>query len=138
MTDTAIPVHTDQNRAVTKQEQGSQEMTRQQEQWVAPLVDIFETEEGLTLVADLPGVSKENLNVEVKNDLLTLQATTHVNTPGEPVYQEFQLGSFFRQFRLADTVDTSRIQAELKHGVLTLKLPKAEAAKPRKIDVKVA
>jgi HSP20 family molecular chaperone IbpA len=100
-------------------------------------VDIFETEAGLTVVADLPGVSKDNLNIEVKNDLLTLQATTNVNLPGDSIYQEFQLGGFFRQFRLTDTVDTNHIQAELKHGVLTLRLPKAATAKPRKIEVQV-
>ena len=105
---------------------------------MAPPVDIFETEAGLTVVADLPGVSKDNLDIEVKNDLLTLQATANINTPGDAIYQEFQLGGFFRQFRLANTVDTNRIQAELKHGVLTLRLPKAEAAKPRKIEVQVA
>ncbi len=58
-------------------------------------------------------------------------------TQGVPLYREFQLGNFFRQFRLADTVDSNRIQAELRHGVLTLQLPKAEEAKPRKIAVQV-
>jgi HSP20 family protein len=138
MSDTTVPVHTDQNRAVAKPEPASQETTRPKEQWVAPPVDIFETEAGLTVVADLPGVSKENLDIEVKDDLLTLKAKAAFQVPGNPVYQEFQLGAFFRQFRLADTVDTGRIQAELKHGVLTLLLPKAEAAKPRKIEVQVA
>jgi HSP20 family molecular chaperone IbpA len=129
---------TDQNRALTKQEPSAQETTRQQEQWIAPPVDIYETKDGLTVIADLPGVSKEDLEIEVKNDLLTIQAKSHVETLGAPSYHEFQLSNFFRQFRLADTVDTNRIQAELKHGVLTLRLPKVEAAAPRKIEVQVA
>ncbi|HZP83394.1 MAG TPA: Hsp20/alpha crystallin family protein [Chthonomonadaceae bacterium] len=137
MSNTTLPAPTDQNRALTRQEPSAQEMTRQQEQWVAPPVDIYETEEGLTVIADLPGVSKDNLDIEVKNDLLTLQAKAQAAMPGEPIYQEFQLGQFFRQFRLADTVDTNHIQAELKHGVLTLHLPKSEEARPRKIEVQV-
>jgi len=138
MSNSTLPVPTDQNRAMTRPEQGSQEITRQQEQWMAPPVDIYETPDGLIVVADMPGVSKENLIVEVKNDLLTIQGKTEVTTPGSPVYQEFQLGNLFRQFRLTDTVDTSRIEAELKHGVVMLRLPKVEEAKPRKVEVKVA
>lgn len=138
MNKTTLPVPTDENRAITVPEQSSQEITRQQEQWIAPAVDIYETEEGLTVVADLPGVNQESVNVEVKDDLLTLQAKTNLHSQGTTIYQEFQLNSFFRQFRLANTVDNKRIRAELKHGVLTLFLPKAEEAKPRKVEVHVA
>ncbi len=138
MSNSTLPVYTDQNRALAKQEPSAQEMTRQQEQWITPPVDIYETEDGLMVIADLPGVSKDNLDIEVKNDLLTIQARSHVETVGNPIYQEFQLANFFRQFRLTDTVDTNRIQAELKHGVLTLRLPKAEEANPRKIEVQVS
>jgi HSP20 family protein len=137
MSTMTFPAPTDENRALTKQEQASQETTRQQEQWVAPPVDIYETKGGLIVIADLPGVTKENLHIEVKNDLLTIQARTQVEMPGAPVYREFQLGHFYRQFRLADTVDTNRIQAELKHGVLTLTLPKMPEATPKKIEVQV-
>ena len=73
MSNSTLPVPTDQNRAVTRPEQGQQEITRQKEQWMAPPVDIYETEDGLIVVADLPGVAKENLNIEVKDDLLTIQ-----------------------------------------------------------------
>ena len=138
MSNATLPVPTDQNRAVTRQEQGKQEVTRQQEQWMAPPVDIYETADGLMVVADLPGVAKENLNIEVKNDLLTIQAKPNVSNSGSPVYQEFQLGNLYRQFRLTDAVNTARIEAELKYGVLMLRLPKAEEAKPRKIEVQVS
>ena len=128
----------------TPQQQGggdiarTQEGTRAQEQYVTPHVDIYETPEGLTVLADLPGVSKEALNIEVNNDILTLQARAQHSLPGDPLYREFTLVNFFRQFQLPDRVDTGKISAELKHGVLTLRLPKAEEAKPKKIEVQVA
>lgn len=116
----------------------SREETRSQERYVTPPVDIYETAEGLIVKADLPGVGKENLDVRVENNLLTIRGKSANVTPGEPIYREYELVNFFRQFELNEKVDQARISADLKHGVLTLQLPKAEEAKPRKIDVKVA
>jgi HSP20 family molecular chaperone IbpA len=115
----------------------AREGTRAQEQYIAPPVDIYETSDGLTLVADLPGVSREDLSVDVKDDVLTIQGRAKHALPADPTYAEFELVNFFRQFQLSDAVDINRITAELKHGVLTLHLPKAEAAKPKKIQVTV-
>ncbi|MGC8666628.1 MAG: Hsp20/alpha crystallin family protein [Chthonomonadales bacterium] len=115
----------------------TREGTRAQEQYLAPPVDIYETPDGLTLVADLPGVSRDALSVDVKDDVLTIQGRAKHALPVDPSYSEFELVNFFRQFQLSDAVDVSRITAELKHGVLTLNLPKAEAAKPKKIPVTV-
>lgn len=115
----------------------SQEGTRNQEQYVGPPVDIYETPEGLVVLADLPGVSKENLNIEVKEDILTIQGRAENPVVGDLLYREFQPVSFFRQFQLSDRVDATRIRAELKHGVLTLHLPKAEEVKPKRIEVQV-
>jgi HSP20 family protein len=115
----------------------SREETRSQERYVTPPVDIYETEEGLVVKADLPGVAKENLEVRVENNLLTIRGkSTHV-APGDPIYREYELANFFRQFELNERVDQAKISADLKHGVLTLNLPKAEEAKPRTIDVKI-
>lgn len=112
------------------------EETRSQEQYITPPVDIYETAEGLVVTADLPGVGKEALDVRVENHLLTIRGkTAHIGS-GDPVYREYGLVNFFRQFELNERVDTSKISAELKHGVLTLTLPKAEEAKPRKIEVR--
>lgn len=116
----------------------SREETRSQEQYVAPPVDIYETAEGLLVKADLPGVAKENLDVRVENNLLTIRGKSAHGAPGEPIYREYELVNFFRQFELNERVDQAKISADLKHGVLTLQLPKAEEAKPRRIDVKVA
>ncbi len=114
-----------------------QEGTRAQERYFAPPVDIYETPEGLTVVADVAGVSRENLKIVVMDDILTLQGRSQDYLPGAPVHREFQLVNFFRQFQLTDSVDSSKISAELRHGVLTLHLPKAEQSKPKRIEVKV-
>lgn len=115
----------------------SKEATRTQELYVTPVVDIYETQDGLVVLADLPGVSQESMRVEVDNNILTIEGTSHDETPGEVIHQEYELLNFFRQFELSDKVDQEKISAELKQGVLTLHLPKAEEAKPRKIPVRV-
>lgn len=122
----------------TRQETSpSKETTHSRERTITPPVDIYETEEGLVVLADLPGVDKDGLDVRVENDILTIRGTSRNGLPGEPIYREFELANYFRQFELSDKVDQSKITAELKHGVLTLRLPKAEEAKPKKIEVKV-
>jgi HSP20 family protein len=116
----------------------SREETRSQERYITPPVDIYETADGLVVKADLPGVAKEDLDVGVENSLLTIRGKAAHAAPGDPVYREYGLVNFFRQFELNERVDQSKISAELKHGVLTLTLPKAEEAKPRKIEVKLS
>ncbi len=113
------------------------EETRSQEYHVAPPVDIYETENALKVVADVPGVSKEDLDVRVENGILTIQGKPMHTTLGEPLYTEFELVNYYRQFELSDKVDQENITADLKNGVLYLTLPKAEKAKPRKIEIKV-
>ena len=114
------------------------EGTRNQERYVAPPVDIYETRDGLVVLADLPGVSKDGLDVRVDNNVLTMRGRADYASPKDGVYREYELVNFFRQFELSDKVDQQRITADLKHGVLTLTLPKAEEAKPRQIEVRVA
>ena len=116
----------------------SREGTRSQERYITPPVDIYETGEGLVVKADLPGVAKENLDIRVENNTLTIRGKAGHIAPGDPIYREYELVNFFRQFELNEKVDQSKISAELRQGVLTLNLPKAEEAKPRTIDVKVA
>lgn len=116
----------------------SREATRAEDRYVAPAVDIYETPEELVLVADLPGVGKDDLEVRVEEDVLTIRATPKHSAPAEVVWREFELPNFFRQFELSEVIDQEKISADFKHGVLTLHLPKAEKARPRKIDVKVS
>lgn len=114
------------------------EGTRTQERYVAPPVDIYEIADGLVVTADVPGVTQEQLEVRVDNHVLTIRGQTADGPIAAPGYREFELVSYFRQFELSDKVDESKIRADLKHGVLTLTLPKAEEAKPRKIAVAVS
>jgi HSP20 family protein len=115
----------------------SKEGTRAEERYVVPPVDIYETTDGLVLMADLPGVSKDALDVRVEDNLLTIQGRTSHAVPGSPLHREFELVNYFRQFELSEKVNQAGIGASLKHGVLKLDLPKAEKAKPRQIEVSV-
>jgi HSP20 family protein len=105
-----------------------------------PPVDVFEDESAITLLADLPGVARDQLQVRVDGDSLVLEATAATTGPEnmELVYGEARIPRFRRQFTLSRELDTSRIGAELRDGVLRLTLPKAEEAKPRRIRVQVA
>ncbi|HEX7229689.1 MAG TPA: Hsp20/alpha crystallin family protein [Candidatus Binatia bacterium] len=113
------------------------EITRAQERYIQPPVDIYEKPEGLVLLADLPGVEPNDLTVKLEDNILTIQASPKHRITAEPIYREFELVNFFRQFELSDQVDQGKITARLNHGVLTLELPKAEKAKPRQISVQV-
>lgn len=103
-----------------------------------PAVDIFETENEITVLADMPGVKPDNLNIDLDNDVLTLsgKVETYVGGEEDPLLTEYRMGNYYRQFTLSDIIDQSKIEADLKNGELRLKLPKAEKAKPRKIDIK--
>jgi|SRR5918996_3022772 HSP20 family protein len=113
------------------------ERTRAQERYIQPPVDIYENPEGLVLLADLPGIAPNDLDIRLQDNILTIQAKAKHAMTGEPIYREFELVNFFRQFELSDQVDQGKIIARLNHGVLMLQLPKAEKAKPRQITVQV-
>src|SRR5262245_24946553 len=104
---------------------------------VTPRVDILETEDELLLYADLPGVTQDDVDIRFENGELTLHGR-RAAAPGDREAWLFEndTGDYFRAFRISEQVDAGGIWAELKNGVLTLHLPKVEAAKPRKITVK--
>ena len=103
-----------------------------------PSVDIFETDKEITLSADMPGVTSDNLTIDLRDDTLTLEGDiAPMDSQGdEVVYTEYSLGRYYRQFSLSEMIDQAKIDARLKDGVLRLSLPKIEKATPRKIAVK--
>ena len=102
-----------------------------------PSVDIFETDGAITVLADMPGVKADQLEIDLRENVLTLTARVATASTGETdVLREYDAGTFFRQFTLAETIDQTRIDAKLADGVLRLELPKVERAKPRQITVR--
>jgi HSP20 family molecular chaperone IbpA len=102
-----------------------------------PQTDIFETSEALTLVLEMPGVDKGSVEVKVESDVLNIEGRVDFsNYDGlQPLYTEYNVGHYARSFRLSSKIEQDGISAELKDGVMTLVLPKAEKAKARKIKV---
>lgn len=105
-----------------------------------PAVDIFETEKELTLLADMPGVKPEDLVIDLRENTLTLsgEVAPASDSGEEALLVEYETGKYYRQFALSEVIDQSKIDAQLKDGVLRLSLPKMEKAQPRKIIVKAA
>ncbi|MGS0893325.1 Hsp20/alpha crystallin family protein [Burkholderia stagnalis] len=104
---------------------------------ITPAVDIVEDNRGVTLRADLPGVPRENLDVKVHDNTLTIEAETRLDAPAElrVRHAEVRAPRYARTFVLSPDLDTSRIDANLRDGVLTLTIPRREEARPRRIDV---
>jgi HSP20 family molecular chaperone IbpA len=102
-----------------------------------PVTDIFETDEALTVILEMPGVRKDDVSVNVENDVLTIEGRLDYS-PYEgldPVYTEYNVGHYSRRFELSSKIAQNQISATLSDGVMTLVLPKAEQAKARKISV---
>lgn len=104
---------------------------------VMPPIDIYDSEEGLVLYADLPGVSINTVELQVQDNKLTLFGRVDNYVPEEArlVHKEYEIGDYLRSFILSDEVDHPRISAKLNHGVLKLVLPKAARTEPRKIQI---
>jgi len=102
-----------------------------------PVTDIFETDEALTVVLEMPGVGRDSATVGVEEGVLTVEGRVDfAKYEGlQPVYTEYNVGNYVRRFQLSSEIDQGRISAELKDGIMTVVLPKAERAKPRKIKV---
>jgi HSP20 family protein len=103
-----------------------------------PTTDIFETEDALTVVLEMPGVDRDNIDVSVENGVLTVEGKINfAKYEGlQPLYSEYNIGPYRRSFRISSQVDQDKIRAEMRDGVITLVLPKAEEAKPRRIEVR--
>ena len=103
-----------------------------------PVADIFETDQALTLKLEMPGVTRDRVEVRVENDVLTIEGHIDFSVYENlrPLYTEYNVGNYARTFQLSSKIEQDAISAALKDGVMTLVLPKVARAKPRKIQVK--
>jgi HSP20 family protein len=102
-----------------------------------PTADIFETEAALTVVMEMPGVDKNNVDISIEDGVLIVQGRLDFSKYEgmQPLYTEYNIGHYRRSFSLSNKIDQDKIGAEMKDGVLTLSMPKAEEAKPRRISI---
>jgi HSP20 family protein len=121
-----------------KQELAQQEEKTIPGRYYVPATDIFETDEALTLTLEIPGVGKDNVDVQIENDVLRVEGKIDYSPYKdiEPVYTEYNVGHYARAFTLSNQVDREAITARVENGVLTLTLPKSKEALPRRIAVK--
>ena len=126
----------EQNNLTSKQQQQS----ARTEPALLPPVDVIEDASGITLFADLPGVPKDKLNLHLEADSLTIEGQVVLPVPEgmESSHVEVRLPRYRRVFTLSKELDSEKASAEFNHGVLKLRIPKAEHAQPRKIEIKVA
>ncbi len=121
-----------------KQELAGKEQTRPGPVFV-PSVDIFETEQEITLLADMPGVATDRVSIDLNEDQLTITGDVEAQAADKEgvLLREYETGRFQRSFAVSDRIDQGKITASMSDGVLRLVLPKAEKAKPKRIEVKV-
>ena len=129
-----------QSRALQPQEKKelvSKDETTAPMRYFVPATDIFETEDALTVVMEVPGVGRDAIDINVENDVLKIEAKIDPSKYEgmEPLYTEYNVGHFARSFTLSNRIDRQQISAKLEDGVLTLSLKKAKEAMPRKISV---
>lgn len=145
MNDTTVAERPDTRQDVRRDErqpnarQAPREPQRQDTPTILPRVDVLEDETGITLLADLPGVPRDALDIHVEGDSLTIEGAVAAVTPGgmEPTYAEVRVPRYRRSFTLSRELDGGRIEAQLKDGVLRLRIPKQEHAQPRRVSIKV-
>lgn len=102
-----------------------------------PEVDIYENEEALVLIADMPGVDKKNVEINLKDNVLTLKGEIKAESyQGQrPLYSEYNIGHYERRFNLSEKIDQEKVEAKMENGTLTLTLPKVQMAKARSIVI---
>ncbi|MGD8618959.1 MAG: Hsp20/alpha crystallin family protein [Gammaproteobacteria bacterium] len=129
-----------ETRDVSRQEATAAQDVKQQEQAILPDVDIFENEAGITVQADMPGVSRDRLDVHIDSDTLTIEGKAVIPMPEgmDALYADIRSTRYQRSFSLSRELDSERIEAALKDGVLTLHIPKREEHRPRRIEIQTA
>ncbi len=129
-----------ETKNVASRHSESAQETKKQERAIRPAVDIFEDETGITVHADMPGVSRDRLDIQIDGDSLTITGDVRIPTPEQmdAVYADVRSSRYQRSFSLSRELDSEHIDASLKDGVLSLRIPKREEHKPRKIEIKTA
>lgn len=124
--------------AVEVKHSRSWEEALEKESWIAPLIDIYETDDDYFLTAYLPGVAKENVKIKLEDNNLVIMGRVDYETliNRKYVLKEMEIGNFYRRFKLSDGIDESKVDAKLENGVLNVKLPKHERVKPKTIEIK--
>ncbi len=128
-----------ENKEMVKvEEKKSWEQALEKESWVAPLVDIYETEDDFYVLAYMPGVKKENVKIKLEDGSLVIMGRINYDEEISRNYilKETETGNFYRKFKISDTINESKIDAHLEDGVLTVRLPKHERIKPKTIEIK--
>jgi HSP20 family protein len=112
--------------------------TTKNETYFAPHVDIFETEKDVIVIADMPGVASESIDLSLEDNILTIQGhRAPQKQMGRTLLEEYESGHYLRRFTVAETIDQEKIEASLADGVLRLRLPKVGPAQPKKIAIKI-
>lgn len=125
---------------MTTQQAKQAQSKQEQERTIRPAVDIFEDETGITVEADMPGVSREQLDIQIDRDTLTIEGKAKIQMPEglEAIYADVQSTRYRRSFTLSRELDGEQADATLEEGVLKLRIPKREQFQPRKIEVRIS
>ena len=128
---------TDKKELVRVKESIDWDEALENESWVAPLVDIYETEDNFLLVASMPGVAKNSAHVKLEDGSIVMMGRIEYEEVTERKYvlQENELGNYYRKFNVSDSIDSSKIDAKFENGQLSVTLPKHERIKPKTIDI---
>ncbi|KAF0153211.1 MAG: heat shock protein Hsp20 [Ignavibacteria bacterium] len=110
----------------------------EKESWIAPLIDIYETQNDYFLTAQMPGVRKEDVKIKLEEGNLVIMGRIDYeqNLNKKYILKETEIGNFYRRFKISDSVDETKIDAKLEHGILNVKLPKHDRLKPKTIEIK--
>ena len=129
---------TDNKEMVEIKDKKSWDEALENEPWVAPLVDIYETADEYYLTANIPGVSKENVKIKLEEGFLVIMGRVNVDEAKNRKYvlNEIEEGNYYRRFKISESIDEQKTDAKLENGVLTVKLPKHERVKPKSIEIK--
>ncbi len=128
-----------ENKEMVKvEEKKSWEQALEKESWVAPLVDIYETDDDFYLLAYMPGIKKENVKIKLEDGSLVIMGRINYDEEISRNYilKETETGNYYRKFKISDTINESKIKAHLEDGILTVQLPKHERIKPKTIEIK--